>query len=214
LISEVARVLRPGAPFVLAFSNLADPDAAIPGWMILDDQEKLSAMVSCIEQIESFGRVSAFGTKKRYRSDASKKRHPVRERPSVWVLYAYKRQDDHDPEVRWGCLPTRQEAREDPHRCLYCGDALKKWEVPHSPFEIDYWYDTDFLYICFNDECPYFKRGWEWMWSQLKRNVSYRHMYNPVTGKTGPIPVPTYYALKDGIVEEEGIGGDLGGAHL
>ena len=87
-------------------------------------------------------------------------------------------------------------------RCPYCGDRLRKYEVPHSAFEIDYWYEADYLYICFNDACPYFERGWEWMWSKMRRNVSYRHMYNPTTHKSGPIPVPTNYALRDGIVEE------------
>ncbi len=204
VLSEVARVLKPGAPFLAAFSSATDPECPNPDWKLMDDQERLSFMSSCFEEVEAFGRVSAFGTKKRYRSEASRKRQPVRERPPVWVLYAYKRKEETDLEIPWGCLPKREEARDDPHRCPYCGEPLKKWEVPHSPFEIDCWYDTDVLCICFNDECPYFKRGWEWMWTKMRRNVSYRHMYNPTTGKTGPIPVPTYDALRDGILEDEG----------
>ena len=168
----------------------------------MDEQERLSTIVSSFEKAKSFGPVTAYGTKKRFRSDASKKQHPVKDHAHVWIAYAKNR----SAEARAGELSTRlerpYEEKADPLQCPYCGDRLRKYEVPHSAFEIDYWYEADHLYICFNDECPYFVRGWEWMWSKMRRNVSYRHMYNPTTHKSGPIPVPTNYALRDGIVED------------
>ena len=76
---------------------------------------------------------------------------------------------------------------------------MKKWLVPDEAT-----WDDEFFLVCFNNDCPYYKRGWEWMWSKMKRNMSYRHMYNPVTRRTGPMPVPTAFALRDGILEDDG----------
>jgi SAM-dependent methyltransferase len=199
---EVSRVLKPGAVFLIAYSSVTDPAYGGSAWGIMDDQERLSTIVSCFEKAEAFGPVTAYGTRKRFRSEASKKRNPVKDRPHVWIAYAKNRSAEIRAEALSGTLERAYEKPSDPLQCPYCGERLKKYEVPHSVYEIDYWYETDFLYICFNDACPYFERGWEWMWSKMRRHVSYRHMYNPATHKSGPIPVPTAYALRDGIVED------------
>jgi len=204
LFAEAARVLKPGGVFLIAHSlaPTAVNESGMPDWVPFSNQEELTAIDSFFEAAGDFGRVTAYGNKKRFRSQASKKRHPVRNKPLISIVYAHKRSEEHLRDKPWGSLTLPTAEAVDPHACPYCGYGLKKWEVPHSPFEIDCWYDTDFLHICFNDDCPYFLRGWDWMWTRMRRNVSYRHMYNPATGKSGPIPVPTYYALKDGIVEE------------
>ena len=202
VFEEVSRVLRPGAVFLNVYSSVTDADCANSEWRWMDDQERLSNVVSHFERTEAFGPVTAYGTKKRVRSDASKKQHPVRDPAPIWITYAKSRSAR---TIAWDLKETlgRQDPEaQNPLRCPYCGEWLRKYAVPHSACEIDYWYEADHLYICFNDVCPYFERGWEWMWSTMRRNVSYRHMYNPTTRKSGPIPVPTYYALKDGIVEE------------
>ena len=202
VFSEAARVLKPGGIFPVACSSVSDPRLAIAGWERMDREEQLRVVTGCFEQDERFGRITAHGTRKRRRSEASRKKRPARNLPHVWIVHADRAADGTAEKIPWGTLPRRDEA-DDPCVCPYCGDRLKKWQVPHSPFEIECWYETDHLYICFNDGCPYFRRGWDWMWSRMKRNVSYRHMYNPVARKSGPMPVPTYFALKDGILDEE-----------
>ena len=62
-------------------------------------------------------------------------------------------------------------------------------------------WDGSFLYICFNDDCPYFVKGWDWMWQKYRRKMSYRNAYNPATGASFPIPVGSYTAMKGTMVE-------------
>jgi SAM-dependent methyltransferase len=202
VFGEVSRVLKHGAVFLVVYSPVTDPGHAHSRWNVMDSQERLSTVVSYFESAGTFGPVTAYGTKKRIRSDASKKQYPVRDQAAIWIAYAKSRSDESRAWDLLTPLERQDEEGADPFRCPYCGDRLKKYEVPHSAYEIDYWYEADHLYICFNDSCPYFERGWEWMWSQMRRNVSYRHMYNPTTRKSGPIPVPTNYALRDGIVDD------------
>ena len=46
----------------------------------------------------------------------------------------------------------------DQPECKHCGQKMDKWAVPPAST-----WDTEFHYVCFNDECPYFVKGWEWM---------------------------------------------------
>lgn len=82
-----------------------------------------------------------------------------------------------------------------PH-CPYCKQEMKKWRVPINST----WYN-EFFYICFNDKCPYFVQGWDQMWEQQKTKASYRCRLDPDTEKYMPIPVWSYDALKDDIIE-------------
>ncbi|MCD6161546.1 MAG: ogr/Delta-like zinc finger family protein [candidate division Zixibacteria bacterium] len=80
--------------------------------------------------------------------------------------------------------------------CPHCGQKMSKWASPQ-----DSTWGVEFQYICFNDECPYFIKGWEWMLAQFNQHASYRHRYNPQTGESGPLPVWSNEALKNSIIE-------------
>jgi hypothetical protein len=84
--------------------------------------------------------------------------------------------------------------------CPHCGKKMGKWATPQMPFGGSTTWTSDFLYVCFNDKCPYFVGGWDWMWNNYQRKVSYRYRLDPTTGQGGPIPVASYTALKDGII--------------
>ena len=79
---------------------------------------------------------------------------------------------------------------------------MKKWHTPLMPFGGSTTWTTEYLYVCFNDDCPYFVNGWDWMWTNYHHSVSYRHMLDPITGKACPIPVSSYDSLKENIIED------------
>lgn len=80
--------------------------------------------------------------------------------------------------------------------CPHCNKPSKKWRCPPGSS-----WEVEFLYVCFNDECPYFVRGWEWMRKQFNQNISYRYSLDPVKGGISPLPVWSKDALKDSIIE-------------
>ena len=57
-------------------------------------------------------------------------------------------------------------------------------------------------YICFNDECPYYVRGWD-TFSNQGIPGSYRFMFDPESGGCHSVPVLTPTALRASIVAAE-----------
>ncbi|MBI2833431.1 MAG: hypothetical protein HYX76_03275 [Acidobacteria bacterium] len=82
-------------------------------------------------------------------------------------------------------------------RCPYCGVSMKKWRNP----QLGTW-TGEYQFVCFEDRCPYFEKGWAWMLDHFNVVASYRHSVDPVTGAQGPLPVWSPDALKSGVLEE------------
>ncbi len=82
-------------------------------------------------------------------------------------------------------------------KCTHCGAEMKKWRVPE-----DSTWGIPFKYVCFNDECPYYVRGWDHMKKTQNARASYRHSMNPENGSTGPLPCWSRDAHKDQIIED------------
>ncbi len=89
-----------------------------------------------------------------------------------------------------------------PQTCPHCDSRLKKWRVP-----VDASWSEEFFYACFNDECSYYKGGWDWMKESFGQKASYRYAINPTTGVALPLPVWSDSATREMIVEDEE-GGD------
>ena len=80
--------------------------------------------------------------------------------------------------------------------CPYCNQRMKKWKVP-----VNSTWPHDFFYVCFNDQCPYFVRGWEHLWEVQQTRASYRCRLDPDSGKCVPLPVWSVDALKEDVID-------------
>jgi hypothetical protein len=82
--------------------------------------------------------------------------------------------------------------------CPHCGAHLLKWMPPDNSS-----WGSHFQYACFNDECPYYVRGWEWMMKTYQVKASYRYRLDPQTGEEGPLAVWSPNAVRNMIVDSD-----------
>jgi hypothetical protein len=83
-------------------------------------------------------------------------------------------------------------------RCPHCDGTLQPFELPDNTG-----WQTDFHVACFNDDCPYYLRGWEWMEERFGVKSSYRYRIDPATGKASPLAVWSPQALRSRILEAD-----------
>jgi hypothetical protein len=82
--------------------------------------------------------------------------------------------------------------------CPHCNEPMARWESP----DMTTW-GGEWQWVCFNDECPYFVRGWKWMIDNFNVKASYRHRFDPVSGQKGPLPVWSNTAMLNRILPDE-----------
>jgi hypothetical protein len=83
--------------------------------------------------------------------------------------------------------------------CPHCGARMLRWKPPDDSS----WGPLPQL-VCFNDDCPYYVKGWEHMKTHYNQRASYRHRYNPQDDSSGPLPAWSPAAHRDRIIEEKG----------
>jgi SAM-dependent methyltransferase len=207
---EVGRILRPGGLFLVIFSNRMFPEKAVRVWKESSEDERVLLVEDFFKEASLFEKASVFVSKGKPRPENDKYSHLGIPSDPIYAVYADKRGGSPckaRPVVTmaYGALlegeelEKRKKAIKKTLRCPYCGERLRKWAVPDNPFACTW--DNDYMYICFNDACPYYVRGWDVMHKEGTCGASYRLMYNPEKDRCLPIPVPTPRALKEGVIE-------------
>ena len=73
--------------------------------------------------------------------------------------------------------------------CPHCGKEMSIWEVPPFSFSDGLGWGTPYLFICFNDDCPVYVKGWDDMMDKYAHNASVRCMCYPGTKQFQYMPV-------------------------
>ena len=90
-------------------------------------------------------------------------------------------------------MPTKLQK----YTCPHCEAELQAFELP----EAGGW-DQKFHLACFNNDCDYYRRGWDWMLKHYNAKVSYRYRLDPESGRDSPIAVWSETALVDRIIKK------------
>lgn len=90
-------------------------------------------------------------------------------------------------------MPKKQKK----YTCPHCQAELLAFELPDAGG-----WDQKHHLACFNNDCSYYRRGWEWMLKQYNAKVSYRYRLDPDSGQASPIAVWSETALVDRIVKD------------
>lgn len=211
VFKEAGRVLKPGGLYLVIFSNRMFPQKAVKVWKGSSEDERIILVEEYFKGSGMFEKPSIFISKGKKRPEDDKYYEYLKLSDPVYALYAEKKGGDTNrkkrplPVTRFEEKKSRKVLEENKKEikntlcCPHCGSKMQKWLVPENPFACTW--DNEFMYICFNDECSYYRRGWEFM-NREGNSGSYRLMYNPEKDICNPIPVPTANALKEGIIED------------
>ena len=73
--------------------------------------------------------------------------------------------------------------------CPHCNKEMNLWETPPFSFSDGLGWGAPYLFVCFNDECPLYVRGWDNIQENYAHNASYRCMCYPGQKNFECIPV-------------------------
>ena len=87
--------------------------------------------------------------------------------------------------------------------CPNCGIEMTLWEVPSIPFGDGLGWGVPYLFLCFNDECPAYKEGWDSIKENFGHNASYRCFCYPGTETFECMPVFSKMGGTGQIIDDE-----------
>ncbi len=208
---EVGRVLKPGGLFLVVFSTRWFPPKVVRAWEDAREEERLGIVEEFFREAEGFGNSESFISMGLPRPEDDRYFSLGIPSDPVFAVFAEKEgapegrrprlvlRDPARLELDWAAVQTRKAAVGETMECPHCQQRLSKWEVPDDPC-IDW--PNDYLYLCFNDFCPFVVRGWRHMWNQGIVGTSYRYLFNPLKGSSTTVPIRGLTDLRPGIVEE------------
>jgi len=88
-----------------------------------------------------------------------------------------------------------------PH-CPHCDREMTLWEVPQVAVSDGLGWGTPYLFICFNDECPSYKKGWDHLQKAMEQTASYRCINEPGRSNFEYMPVFSPVGAKGQILDD------------
>ncbi|MDM8544187.1 zinc ribbon domain-containing protein [Desulfococcaceae bacterium HSG9] len=92
---------------------------------------------------------------------------------------------------------------QDKPSCPHCNEEMKLWEVPPVNFSDGLGWGVPYLYLCFNDECPLYKSGWQDIEDQYGYSASCRCLCYPGTETFENMPVFSPIGAQGQIIDDQ-----------
>jgi len=73
--------------------------------------------------------------------------------------------------------------------CPHCNTEMTLWEVPQINCGDGLGWGVPYLFVCFNDNCPSYKEGWDNLKDTMDQTASYRCINSPGSDKFDYMPV-------------------------
>ena len=89
--------------------------------------------------------------------------------------------------------------------CPHCNLEMKIWEVPPMTFSDGLGWGVPYLFLCFNDDCPLYKNGWDHMKETYAHVASYRCMNYPGTEQFELMPVFSPMGAQGQIIDDQAL---------
>ncbi len=207
VFDDVGRVLRPGGLLALAFSNRVVRPKATRVWRDLTERRRLDLVTELLQVLGHYERIDRFFAVGKPRPEDDPFLDCGLPSDPIYVVWGDRigadprrpgrpRPDDEegialDPEL----VARRKRRVAETLRCPYCDEPLTRWEVEVHPFTE---WSSDHVFVCLDNRCPYYCKGWSAMDRQGNRGYSYRLMFNPDLGRCMPTPIAGLGALRTG----------------
>ncbi len=88
-------------------------------------------------------------------------------------------------------------------KCPDCHQEMDVWETPPIPFGDGLGWGTPYLFVCFNEDCPAYKKGWDKIQETFGHKASYRNICYPDSGKFESMIVFSSQGAKGQITTED-----------
>jgi SAM-dependent methyltransferase len=212
IFGEVVRVLRPGGLFLVLFSNRMFTSKAVKVWRESSNHERMLLIQDYFAAVPEFGPTRTFASQGQPRPENDHYAGVGLPSDPVFAVWAERRGGPASRPERplpavtvsapWGSdeVVRRKKLVAETRACPRCGSRLRRWSVPQTPFTE---WDTEYMFVCFDDTCPFYLRGWGALHRQGNFGFSHRFMYDPDRHVCTSVPVHGPTALRDGIVDED-----------
>ena len=91
----------------------------------------------------------------------------------------------------------------DKPKCPHCDVDMTLWEVPLFSFGDGLGWGTPYMFVCFNDDCPSYQKGWEHLGETMEAPASYRCYVEPGGKNFEYMPVFSPIGATGGKLDDE-----------